>query len=173
MRMFLFWICIAIAIPLPSIAQNIHIRVVNGKNGKAVTDECLNIAFGDWHHQLLVPTDLRGVVTLHLSGKSVTADVGSRSTCNQSAFLGPTAVVSADGFTVMSDWYVACQEFTRGANDSSGSGNSLGLPSYSVSEIVSRGISASNTCGKVRLQPQKGELIFYVRPRSLKEKLEL
>ena len=37
-------------------------------------------------------------------------------------------------------------------------------PTYPVSEIVQSGVLAANTCGKLKLSPTPGELIFFVRP---------
>ena len=37
-------------------------------------------------------------------------------------------------------------------------------PTYPVSDIVRSGVLAVNTCGKLKLLPTPGELIFFVRP---------
>jgi len=37
-------------------------------------------------------------------------------------------------------------------------------PSYLVSDILQSGVLAANTCGKLKIAPTPGELIFFVRP---------
>jgi hypothetical protein len=37
-------------------------------------------------------------------------------------------------------------------------------PTYPVSVILRSGVLAANTCGKLKLSPTPGELIFFVRP---------
>lgn len=37
-------------------------------------------------------------------------------------------------------------------------------PTYPVSDIVRSGVLAANTCGKLKLSPTPGELIFFARP---------
>lgn len=37
-------------------------------------------------------------------------------------------------------------------------------PTYPVSDIVRSGVLGANTCGKLKLSPTPGELIFFVRP---------
>jgi hypothetical protein len=37
-------------------------------------------------------------------------------------------------------------------------------PTYPVSDILRSGVLSTNTCGKLKLSPTPGELIFFVRP---------
>ena len=37
-------------------------------------------------------------------------------------------------------------------------------PSYLVSDILRSGVLAADTCGKLKMTPTPGELIFFVRP---------
>jgi hypothetical protein len=37
-------------------------------------------------------------------------------------------------------------------------------PTYPVSDILRSGVLSANTCGKLKLSPTPGELIFFVRP---------
>jgi hypothetical protein len=42
-------------------------------------------------------------------------------------------------------------------------------PTYAVSDILRSGVLTANTCGKLKLSPTPGELIFFVRPEHLWE----
>jgi hypothetical protein len=66
---------------------------------------------------------------------------------------------------VMPNYYVDCR-FGRDTLD----GNLL---KYSLDEIASKGVVAENRCGQVHTTPIPGVLVLYVRPMTLKEKLEL
>jgi hypothetical protein len=58
---FATWVICAFFAPL-LLAQNINIRVLNGRNGKPIANECLNISLGSWHGaDIVAPTDKSGV----------------------------------------------------------------------------------------------------------------
>jgi len=72
-------------------AQDILIQVLNARNGKPITDECLNISLGKWNGaELLAPTNREGVVVLHIQDKQITANASSPNACNGTAILGPS-----------------------------------------------------------------------------------
>lgn len=107
----------------------ILIRVVDGRNGKAVARE--RVVF--WIDKMSgaardAKTDPDGVATIE-------APAGAR-------------LITA--FDVMFD----CRPFKRGTP----------RPSYAVDEILSSGVVAGNTCGKVRGSAKPGEILFFVRP---------
>jgi hypothetical protein len=37
-------------------------------------------------------------------------------------------------------------------------------PVYSVAEILNTGAATANACGKLKVEPKRGELLFFVRP---------
>lgn len=153
-------------------AQDIHIQVVNARNGKPITDECLNISFGKWHGaELLAPTNREGIVELHIKNRQVTADTTSPHACNGQAIHGPKFLTNdVESISVMGDIYVACQEYGKRA---SGQPAADVIPTYRISKIVELGVAAANTCGKFKAEARPGVLIFFVRPMSFREKLKL
>jgi hypothetical protein len=160
--------------PLVS-AQEIDIRVLNARNGEPVTNECLNISLGSWHGgDLIAPTSKKGIVILKFEDDKVAADGVSPDPCRGASILGPKTVPKAtNAITVSSDYYVACQEHGKiisGEPAAPGLRGDL-MPSYPIKQILEKGLSASNTCGKFRAEIKPGELIFYVRPRFFLERM--
>jgi hypothetical protein len=162
---FLVWEMLVSFAPLH--AQQINIRVLNGRNGKPVMNECLNIWTGTWQGaHLVASTNRDGVVVLHVKDNEILAE---------SACSGWPARAArrpdADGITVSGDRYVACQEYGK-LVPGEPSANPLKLmASYPIKRILEFGISSANTCGKFRVEAGPGELVFYVRPRSFFEKM--
>jgi hypothetical protein len=170
---FLIWVMAVFLAPL-LYAQEINIRVLNGRNGKPVTNECLNVSLGSWHGgDLVAPTNRDGVVVLHFENNQVTAETALPHACNGTAVLGPKAIPNGmDAITLSGDYYVACQEHGKIIPGEPATPNLLKevMPSYPIKKILDSGLSASNTCGKFRAEAKPGELVFYVRPRSFFEK---
>lgn len=155
-------------------AEEIRIRVLNGRNGKAVTNECLNVSFEGWHGaDLVAPTNSDGVVVLHLEGNRVSADNVSSRACSRIANVGPKFMgVVPSTVAIAGDEYVVCQEYGKTVPGESETLNRLRdtFPSYSLRKILELGVSAGNTCGKTRVQAKPGELIIFVRSPSFLEK---
>jgi hypothetical protein len=171
-----FLICVMVALFAPLLyAQDIDIRVLNGRNGKPVTNEYLNVSLGSWHGgDLVAPTNRDGVVVLHFGNNQVTADAASPHACNGMAVLGPKAVPNGmDGITVSGDDYAACQEYGKIVPGEPATPTLLKeiMPSYPIKKILEWGVSAANRCGKFRAEAKPGELVFFVRPRSLLERM--
>lgn len=158
-----------------ALAQDIHIRVVNARNGKPITDECLNISFGRWHGaELLVPTNHEGVVVLHIRDKEATADMTSPKACNGQAILGPKFLTNDASFiSVMGDIYVICQAYGKGVSGQPPPLNTDLVPTYPITKIFESGVAASNTCGKFKAEIKRGDLVLFARPMSLWEKWKL
>lgn len=149
-------------------AQEIHVKVLDGRNGKPVTRECLNIWVGTLAGpHLVAATDGDGVAVLRVSDDDLVAGAGCRGWPTQAAW--PTG---SEGLLVSGDYYVACQEYAKVVPDAA-KPKFIGKipPLYPLKEILESGISASNTCGKFRAKPKPGELIFFVRPRGFWEGL--
>jgi|SRR5208283_1520991 len=155
-------------------AQEIQIRVLNGRNGKPVTNECLNVWLGPLHGTgLIAPTNKDGIVVLHLENDQMTADAQSPHACNGMASLGPKVLPQGtDAITILPDEYMACQEYAKVPNPAKPKFVAEVPPLYSIKKILESGVAASNTCGKFRAQAKPGELIFFVRPRSFWERLK-
>jgi hypothetical protein len=175
-QVLLIWVLVGLFGPLLH-AQEIHIRVLNARNGKPLTDECLNVSLGLWHgRDLTAPTNRDGVIVLHFENNQATADAGSPHACNGMATLGPIAIPNGmDAITLLGDYYIACQEYGKIIPGEPMTPNTLKevMPSYPIKKILESGISAANTCGKFRAEAKPGELVFFVRPRTWLEKLKL
>jgi hypothetical protein len=139
------WILAGTLLYQPIQAQDIRIRVLDGRNGHAVPDEMLNV----WLHEdnddvrywfqrhvsrkLLLPTDKNGAIRLR-------ADSNER-------FV-----------TFSTDYYLDCRVMKTKKVPS-------GFPpAVSVAEILKSGVATENGCGKFRVVPTGGELVFFVRP---------
>lgn len=156
-------------------AQEVRIRVLNGRSGKPITNECLNVWIGAMRGtSLLLPTDNEGVVAFHLENGEVTSDAMSPRACNGAAFRGPKVLpTAADSIFVTGGQHVVCQEYGRVAEGDRPTPNLVQklMPSYSIKKILESGITASNTCGKIKAEPKPGELIIFERPTTFWERL--
>ncbi len=157
-------------------AQEIHIRVLNARNGKPITKECLNVWIGPLHGQALyAPTNNMGVAVLHIRDNEATANDVSPRACNVNAALGPRPIPKgADTIEVAGGNYVACQEYGKIVPGEPATPNLVGelMPSYPIKKILESGVAAGNTCGKFKVEAKPGELIFFVRPPTWLEKLK-
>lgn len=154
--------------------QEIHIRVLNAHNGKPITNECVNVSLGSWHGgDLIAPTNKDGVVVLHLARYEVTADSVSPSPCDRTAILGPKPLPKdVDTIAITSDEYFDCQEWAKMIPGDAPKENINRAPTYRFQEILESGVAAGNRCGHFLVEPKPGELGFYVRPLTLREKMQ-
>jgi len=157
----------------PAYSQEIHIRVLNAHNGKPITNECVNVSLGPWHGgDLIAPTNKDGVVVLHLARNEVTADSVSSSSCDRTAVLGPKPLPKdGDTIAITSDEYVDCQEWAKVIPGEAPKDNLNRAPSYRIKKILESGVAAGNRCGQFRAEAKPGELVFFVRPLTLREKM--
>lgn len=147
-------------------AQDIRIKVIDGRNGRPASKECLNISVGNWHGaDIVAETDKNGIAVLHLADSELTAEVA----CPGWPLRASAGEIQA--IVVVSGSSVTCQEY--GGKPSPGELANRHIPSYSVKDILASGVVAANTCGKIKAQPQSGELILFVRPLTFLEKWKL
>lgn len=157
-------------VPAPGTFRRIRIRVLNAKNGKPITNECLNISIGSVASKegLLAGTDKRGVVVLEWGQSEVIAERPCRGYAASRTERRP----GVGTLTITGDYYVACQEYAPPPrHDTSVRSFAAAFPAYPVARILKSGVVSSNTCGKARAKPRPGELIFFERPRTFWEKL--
>lgn len=149
-------------------AQEFSIKVLNGRNGKPITKECLNVWVGTLAGpHLVAATNREGVVVLRVSDNQLVA----AGACQGWPIHAPWPV-GTDGILITGDYYVACQEYADSVpNAEKPKFKTRVPPLYSINKILASGVSTSNTCGKFRAEPKPGELIFYVKPRSFMEKM--
>jgi hypothetical protein len=124
-------------------AQVIRVKVVAGKNGKPVAN--MEISFR---------TEITSPPWVH---PSLLTDQNGE------------VVVKVGSFTSMALYtpslkYAPCLKPTI-------KGQAPSSPLYSVADILSKGISMENSCGKRRVDAVPGELIFFVRPWTFWETL--
>lgn len=160
---------------LPLKAQEIHIRVLNGHNGKPIVNECLNLWLDRWRGGgLLVPTNRDGLIVLHFGNTEVVADSTSPNACKGLAVMGPKSLPKgADKLFVAGDNYVVCQEYAL-VNPGGPLADNLPanrMPSYSIRKILESGVTASNTCGKFKAEAKPGELIIFEKPKSFWQRM--
>lgn len=154
-------------------AQEVHIKVLNARNGKAIANDCVDVFAQGVVNALVIPTDDEGVATLRVKGEHARPPAGRiRGECSGFATLDPTVGVS-DKIQISSVYYIACQEYVDPRSLSRPITNPTEelMPSYSVKRILELGVTASNTCGKFRATAKPGELIIFERPKSFWERL--
>ena len=161
-------ILLAVACLAPLLqSQEVHVRVLNGSNGKPITNECLNVWTGTRHGEHMVAaTNKDGVAVLQLSNTGILAETscpGWPARASRSS--------DGDAITVSGDRYITCQEYSKILPGGPPTNPLDSMPSYPVNKILDSGVSASNTCGKYREQAKPGELVLFMRPRKFLEKM--
>jgi len=111
-------------------AQQVLIRVLDGRNGHPISDEKLQLWFNSQSGSAMsISTDKQGVAKVDApSGAALLVSANLYVDCRYSKQTGPERLT------------------------------------YPVSDILHSGVLAANTCGKLKLSPTPGELIFFVRP---------
>jgi len=139
-------------------AQEIRIRVLDGRNGHPVQD-CVSIQTSPRQRTplLTLRTSREGVAVLSVSDEQAGTAVGTdRLPCKDAPTLGRVGRVDTIG--IWPDWDLDCRPL----------GESGRLPPrlklYPVEEILKLGVATENACGRVEASPAAGELIFFVRP---------
>jgi hypothetical protein len=134
----------------------------------------LNISAGQWHGgDLIVPTSEAGIVTLHINGGSVSADPVTGKTCNGTATTSPKPFAGNDErIAVAPDFYSSCQEYGKVNPGEPLTRETLPniIPAYRIKAILESGLFGGNSCSGLRIKPQPGELVLYVRPKRWWEK---
>jgi hypothetical protein len=132
------------------------------------------VSLGTWHGgDLIAPTNKDGVVVLHLAGNDLTADSVSPSLCDRTAILGPKPLPKGgDTIAITSDEYVDCQEWAKVVPGETAKNNLNRAPSYRIKKILESGVAAGNRCGQFRVDAKPGDLIFFVKPPTLWEKMQ-
>jgi hypothetical protein len=143
-------------------AQEIRIKVLNGRNGRAMANECVNVWVGPVRGPaLLIATNGDGIALLRLTANRAEESPGRRtSACGGMAVAEPT-VLREDTIEVTSATGLVCQPLPP---------DSPAL-TFSVRKVLDSGDASANVCGKVEVSPKPGELIFFERPRTFWERL--
>jgi|ERR1700678_2768202 hypothetical protein len=173
MFQFLFIVCVLFSSSIQLYAQEIHVRVLNGRNGEPIRNDCVDVFVPGIVSALVIPTDKLGVALLHVEGEHAgPPTVASGKACGGLATSNPT-VGSADSIQISSDYYVACQEYRPVIPSEPIAGRPTDrMPSYSIAKILNSGAAAGNTCGELRVKAKPGELIVFVRPLHWWERMK-
>lgn len=145
-------------------AQEIRIKVLNGRNGRPMAGECVNVWVGSVRGPaLLIATNGDGVASLRLTTDNAEENPGHRtSACGGKAVVDPV-VGREETIRVTSATGMLCQAHPP---------DSPALV-FSVPKVLDSGDASANVCGNVEASPKPGELIFFERPRSFLEKLRM
>jgi len=165
--MLKFLTCLLLISPTMSLfAQTIEIKLVDGRNGRPIVGESSYVNVwvgGERKEAIAIPTDEKGVARLQLTLNPSEVNIPN-SKNNGSIVVGHPIVKYDESFRINAP-YVLC-----GAGGSNYSW--LGLKNFTTKEILDRGYASANTCGKVTVLPQPGQVILFVRPLTVWEKLK-
>lgn len=162
----LFLSSFATALP----AQTVRVDLVNGRNGRPIVNACVGLWIGDKSQPrsrpwLTTQTDDHGFIIVRLT--NTTEATGSTQSqklaCGLWGVIHPT-VKYGDTINVSSD-YALCQARLP-------DGSWKALEGFSTKEALQSGIATANTCGKATASPKPGQIVFFVRPLTLWEKLK-
>lgn len=129
-----------------TVVPKIQIRLLNGKNGKPIKDDTPNIWFDDANSSLT-----KGPLNPHTDANGeISLAINDR---------------NVKYVRVLPNQYADCR-----FKDDSIAGR---LSSYSLTEIITKGIVSNNVCGKQQAEPRPGVLIIYVRPMTFMERWRL
>jgi hypothetical protein len=137
------FLCLLASVVMTS-AQTLRVQILNGKNGKPVANEHVNLFrtgdFGD----LTGDRDVRGFTT-DADGVITTSDISP----------------DIHSFLVSVDWHRQCNENEK-----------VNRTAFSLPQIFSNGIVSKNSCkAKVQRPAEPGTLVLFVRDETLFEKM--
>jgi hypothetical protein len=148
-------------------AQTLEITLVDGRNGRPMVgaSSYVNVWVGTERKEAIaIPTDGNGVARLQLTLDTGEINIPDSSKDRGSIVVAHPVVNYDESFRINTP-YVLC-----------GSGGSnyswLRSENFSTKEILQRGYVSPNTCGKVTVSPQPGQVILFVRSLTWWEKLE-
>ena len=147
-------------------AQTLEITLVDGRNGRPMVGKSsyLNVWVGtERKDAIAIPTDVRGVAQLQLTLNTGSVNIPSSKSIGSIVVDHP--IVKYDDSFRINVPYVLC--VSDGSNYSW-----LRTIDFSTKEILQHGYVSPNTCGKITISPQPGQVIFFVRPPTLWEILK-
>jgi hypothetical protein len=165
---FLLLVCDSFAATLR--AQTIEIKIVDGRNGRPMTQKCMYVWVGRRSASTSGPllqtqTDDDGVVVLHFT-QTEEPGINSQSqqlACGLLGVINPT-IKYGDTISIQSG-YVLCQPHTPDYSW-------LATKEFSTKDVIQSGVVTANACGKATASPKPGEIILFVRPLTWWEKFK-
>jgi hypothetical protein len=162
-----FLLAVLLFLPAMSLpAQKIEIKLVDGRNGHPMVgaSSYVNVWVGGERKEgIAIPTDEKGVARLQLTMNP--SEVNIPNSKNNGSIVIDHPVVKYDEFFRINAPYVLCGP--RG-----GSYSWLELKNFSTKEVLDHGYASANTCGKVTVSPQPGQVVLFVRPLTFWEKMK-
>ncbi len=149
-------------------AQQVTIRIVNGSDGRPIINKCMYVGVGDKHDPTFgswftTQTDRKGTIILHLASEhQVTTGISEQLTCGLIGMKNLTTRY-ADTITIRTG-YALC---LPGKRDFSW----LIPATFATEEVLQSGVVTANTCGAAVATRTPGEIVLFVRPLTLWEKL--
>jgi hypothetical protein len=146
-------------------AQTVTIKLVNGRNGRPMSNSYVNVWVGTTRKKaMVIPTDKDGIARLRLTDNDDEVDLHIRGKYSGDNVVIDPIVKYDDNFQV-NVGFVICHPH---APDYSW----LSITNISTKQLLQQGIVWPNTCGKATASPQPGELVIFVRPLSWWEKMK-
>lgn len=162
-----FLVTVLLILPAMSLsAQTIEIKLVDGRNGRPMvgTSAYVNVWVGKERKEAIaIPTDNNGVARLQLTLNPNEENIPI-STGHGTIVEKHPVVKYEESFRINAP-YVLC-----GVEE--GNRSWLDLKNFSTKEVLDHGYASANTCGKVTVSPQPGQVVLFVRPLTFWEKMK-
>jgi hypothetical protein len=160
-------VTVLLTMPTMSLAaQTLEIKLVDGRNGRPMigTSAYVNVwVGGERKEAIAIPTDDNGVarlqLTLNPNEENIPISTG------HGTIVEKHPVVKYDESFRINAPYVLC-------GPGGGSYSWLELKNFSTKEVLDHGYASANTCGKVTVSPQPGQVVLFVRPLTFWEKMK-
>ena len=160
-------VTVLLTMPAMSLAaQTLEIKLVDGRNGRPMVgaSSYVNVWVGTERRvAIVIPTDGNGVARMQLTSKA--SEVNIPNSQNNGSIVVNHPIVKYDEILQINNPYVLCGP--GGSNYSW-----LGLENFSMKEILDHGYASANTCGKVTVSPEPGQVVLFVRPLTFWEKMK-
>ncbi len=151
---------------MPLLAQTLEIKLMDGRNGRPMVgpSSYVNVWVGtERKGAITIPSDGKGVARLQLTSKA--SEVNIPSSQNVGSMVMEHPVVRYDELLRINAPYAWCAP--AGSNYSW-----LALKDFSTKEVLDHGYASANTCGRPAFSPHPGQIILFVRPLTLWERLK-
>ena len=162
-----FLVTVLLILPAMSLsAQTIEIKLVDGRNGHPMVGASshVNVWVGrERKAAIVIPTHENGVARLQLTMNP--SEVNIPDSKYKGSIVVDHPVVTYDESFRVNAPYVLCEP---------GGGNYswLEFKKFSTKEVLDHGYVSANTCGKVKVSPQPGQVVLFVRPLTFWEEMK-
>jgi hypothetical protein len=155
----LFVIALHTLLCIPLFAQQIEIKLVDGRNGHPMqgTGSHLNVWVGtERKDAIVIPTEKDGTARIELTIDAAKINIPGPSRDYQSLVIANPVAQYNESLRINVP-YALC--ITDGSNYSW-----LATQRFSTKQILQQGYVSPNTCGKISIQPKPGQIIIFARP---------